>query len=128
AFEERMRTNAELRELVEDQRALHGGIKRLALRPAVNKAYRSYKFGKWAPGIGGAAVIAILAVGGWMLAKESGHLTESAKDPSTQVEQLLTLSDTTGTGLPALVMMVDPKADTTMITPNGLVLDIPKGA
>ena len=42
AFEVRMRTNAELRELAEDQRALLGGIKRLALRPAVNKAYRSY--------------------------------------------------------------------------------------
>ncbi len=128
AFEERMRTNAELRELVEDQHALHGGLQRLALRPAVNKAYRSYKWGKWAPGIGGAAVIAILAVGGWMLTKDSGHSTEAASDVSKQVEQLLTLSDTTGTGSPALVMTIDPKADTTMITPNGLVLDIPQGA
>jgi hypothetical protein len=128
AFEERMRTNAELRELVEDQRALLGGMERLALRPAVNKAYRSHKLGKWAPGIGGAAMIAILAVGGWMLAKDSGHSTESAGDALGQTEQLLTLSDTTGTGLPALVMMIDPKADTTMITPNGLVLDIPQGA
>lgn len=128
AFEERMRSNAELRELVEDQRALHGGMKRLAFRPAVNKAYRSYRLGKWAPGIGGAAVIAILAVGGWMLAKDSGHSIEVTSDPSEQVEQLLTLSDTTGTGLPALVMMIDPKADTTLLTPNGLVLDIPRGA
>ncbi len=128
AFEERMRTNADLRELVEDQRALHGGMERLALRPAVNKAYRSYKLGKWAPGIGGAAVIAILAVGGWMLAKDRIHSTEVASDASSQVEQLLTLSDTTGTGLPALVMTIDPKADTTLITPNGLVLDIPRGA
>ncbi|MBL7955151.1 MAG: hypothetical protein JNJ91_08925, partial [Flavobacteriales bacterium] len=128
AFEERIRTNAELRALVEEQRALHGGMKRLALRPAVNKAYRSYKWGKWLPGIGGAAVIAILAVGGWMLTKHSGHSTEAASDGSEQVEQLLTLSDTTGTGSPALVMTIDPKADTTLITPNGLVLDIPKGA
>lgn len=52
AIEERLRTNAELRALVEDQRALHGGMKRLALRPAVNKAYRSYKWGKWIPGVG----------------------------------------------------------------------------
>lgn len=128
AFEERMRTNAELRDLVEDQRALLGGMERLAMRPAVNKAYRSYKLGKWAPGIGGAGVIAILALGGWMLAKESGHSMEASHDPSAQVEQLRTLSDTTGTGLPALVMTIDPKADTTMITPNGLVVDIPKGA
>ncbi|HOZ41002.1 MAG TPA: cytochrome c [Flavobacteriales bacterium] len=128
AFEVRMRTNAELRELAEDQRALLGGIKRLALRPAVNKAYRSYKFGKWLPRIGGAVVIAVLAVGAWMLVKESGHSAEAASDASGQVEQLLALSDTTGTGLPALVMMIDPKKDTTMITPNGLVVDIPKGA
>jgi len=128
AFEERMRSNAELRELVEDQRALHGGMQRLALRPAVNKAYRSYKWGKWAPGIGGTAVIALLAVGGWMLAKDIGHSTEAISEASEQTEQLLTLSDTTGTGLPALVMMIDPKADTTLLTPNGLVLDIPKGA
>ena len=129
AFEERMRSNAELRELVEDQRALHGGMERLALRPAVHKAYRSYKLGKWAPGIGGAAVIAILAVGGWMLAKESGPLhssTDTAVENGQQ--QLAVLPDTAGTNLPALVMHIDPKADTTLITPNGLVLDIPKGA
>ncbi|MFN6177683.1 MAG: hypothetical protein ACK46G_09125 [Flavobacteriales bacterium] len=67
-LEERMRTNAELRELVEDQRVLLGGLQRLALRPAVDKAYRSYKFGKWAPGIGGAVVAALLISGGalWM--------------------------------------------------------------
>lgn len=66
--EERMRTNAELHELVEDQRVLLAGLQRLALRPAVDKAYRSYKFGKWAPGIGGAVVAALLISGGalWM--------------------------------------------------------------
>ena len=128
AFEERMRSNAELRELVEDQRALHAGMERLALRPAVDKAYRSYKFGKWAPGIGGAVVVAMIAVGGWMLAKEGNFITESTSSDAADTEQLLTLSDTTGTGLPALVMTIDPKADTTMITPNGLVVDIPKGA
>ena len=129
AFEERMRSNAELRELVEDQRTLHGGMQRLALRPAVNKAYRSYKWGKWAPGIGGAAVIAILTVGGLMLAKESG-LLHSSMDTSTENEQqqLAVLPDTAGTNLPALVMHIDPKADTTLLTPYGLVLDIPKGA
>jgi len=128
AFEERMRSNAELRELVEDQRTLYAGMERLALRPAVDKAYRSYKFGKWAPGIGGAVVVAMIAAGGWMLAKESNFLTESTSSDAADTEQLLTLSATTGIGLPALVMTIDPKADTTMITPNGLVVDIPKGA
>lgn len=127
AFEERMRSNAELRELVEDQRALLGGMERLAFRPAVNKAYRSYKLGKWAPGIGGAAVVAILAVGGWLLAKEGNFLADRTNGEASGTEQLLTLSDTTGIGLPASVMTIDPKADTTLLTPNGLVVDIPKG-
>lgn len=128
AFEERMRTNAELRDLLEDQRALLGGMQRLALRPAVNKAYRSYTFGKWAPSIGGAAVVAILALGGWMLAKEGNLLADRTNGEASGTEQLLTLSDTTGTGLPALVVTINPKADTTLLTPNGLVVDIPKGA
>lgn len=128
AFEERMRSNAELRELVEDQRALLGGMERLALRPAVDKAYRSYTFGKWAPGIGGAAVVAILAVGGWMFAKEGNFLADRTNSDASGTEQLLTLSDTTGTGLPALIMTIDPKTDTTLLNPNGLVVDIPKGA
>lgn len=128
AFEERMRSSEELRELVDDQRALHAGIERLALRPAVDKAYRSYKFGKWAPGMGGAVVVAILAVGGWMLAKEGNFLADLTSSDAAHTEQQLTLSDTSGTGLPALVMTIDPKADTTLLTPNGLVVDIPKGA
>lgn len=68
AFEERMRTNAELRELVQDQRALLGGMKRLALRPAVNKAYRSYKFGKWLPGYL-SMVIIVLSLSIWHLSE-----------------------------------------------------------
>lgn len=127
AFEERMRTNAELNDLVKDLGDLRSGMQRLALRPTVNKAYRSYKFGKWLPGIGGAVVVAILAVGGWMLAKEGNFLAELTSSDAARTEQLLMLSDTTGTGLPALIMSIDPKADTTLLTPNGLVVDIPKG-
>jgi hypothetical protein len=63
AFEERMRTNTELRELVEDQRALLGGLQRLALRPSVNKAYTSYRLGKWLPGVGGAIILGLLLTG-----------------------------------------------------------------
>lgn len=66
AFEERMRTNAELREVVEDQRALLGGMERLALRPTVNKAYRSYRLGKWLPGVGGAIMLGLLLTGGYI--------------------------------------------------------------
>jgi hypothetical protein len=179
AFGERIRTNAGLRELVEDQRALHGGMKRLALRPAVNKAYRSYKWGKWVPGIGGAAVIAILAVGGLMVTNDhhptkeplssteqnaaaftqlkamdsipaidtvgSGHPSFANLNQSKTRKPLLTrtdtrarnvsattgvssLADSSGIGLTPIAFSIDTKADTTIITPNGLVVDIPRGS
>ena len=71
ALEERMRTNAELRDLVEDQRALLAGMERLALRPAVNKAYRSYNLGKWLPGVGGAMIIGLLLTVGYFASERS---------------------------------------------------------
>lgn len=83
AFEERMRTNAELRDLVEDQRALLGGMERLALRPAVNKAYRSYKFGMWLPGVGGAMIIGLLLTVGYFASERS-----EVRDPFDQ-EQII---------------------------------------
>ena len=62
AFEERIRTNAELRDLVKDLGDLRSGMQRLALRPAVDKAYRRYKLGKWLPGIGGAMIMTALVL------------------------------------------------------------------
>lgn len=62
AFEERMRTNSELHDLVKDLGDLRGGMERLALRPTVNKAYRSYRLGKWLPGVGGAMVVTALVL------------------------------------------------------------------
>lgn len=67
AFIERLHHNAELRQLVEDQRALHAGMERLVLRNAVHKAYRSHRFGKWMPGIGGAVLIVLLATGSLLM-------------------------------------------------------------
>jgi hypothetical protein len=80
-----MRTNTEFRELVEELRSLHGGMERLALRPAVDKAYRSYKFGKWLPGIGGAVMIGLLLTSGYIAIERYG-----IKDP---VEQDQTIPD-----------------------------------
>ncbi|HEY0977195.1 MAG TPA: energy transducer TonB [Flavobacteriales bacterium] len=67
AFTERLHHNTELRQLVEDQRALHAGMERLVLRNAVDKAYRSHRFGKWMPGIGGAVLIVLLATGSLLM-------------------------------------------------------------
>jgi hypothetical protein len=73
AFEERMRTNAELRELVKDLGDLQGGMQRLVLRPAVDKAYRSYKWSKWLPGIGGMVIVAALLLSVPALLQRTGE-------------------------------------------------------
>lgn len=85
AFEERMRTNAELRDLVEDQRVLLAGMERLALRPAVNKAYRSYRLGKWLPGVGGAIILGLFFT--------VGYTATERLDSQEAVDQEQTLPD-----------------------------------
>lgn len=85
AFEERMRSNAELRDVVEDQRALLGGLQRLALRPSVNKAYTRYRLGKWLPGVGGAIILGLLLTG--------GYIAIERLDSQEAVDQELSLPD-----------------------------------
>ncbi|MBL8002219.1 MAG: TonB family protein [Flavobacteriales bacterium] len=63
AFEQRLTDNADLRAMLEDQRVLREGIARAALRPAVTKAYRAHRFGKWKPWLGGAFMVVIAVVG-----------------------------------------------------------------
>lgn len=67
AFEQRLTDSAELRAMLEDQRVLREGMARAALRPAVAKAYRAHRFGKWKPWLGGAGAVAIIAAAGWAL-------------------------------------------------------------
>ncbi len=77
AFEERMRSNPELQQLVDDQRVLHGGLERLALRPEVTKAYRAYRAGKWLPGIGGGLLLVGLVAGGaWWWRPQPAEIVE----------------------------------------------------
>lgn len=130
AFEERLRTNAGLRELVDDQRVLQQGIERLALRPAVDLAYRSYRFGKWIPGLGGAVIIAVVSIGGWMAAKggsehdaiATSHVDTTATEviaiPSDSMESLLVLpADTVwDTLVTTIAVSQDALVDTTIIT------------
>ena len=130
AFEARAEANAELRQLIEDQRALREGVQRVPLRAAAAKAYRAYRFGKPGPWVGGAAVVAIIVASSLFLARHGneqsfGAATSIANDEGSIA---MVLPDTAGTGLSPLVMEIDPNADTTLLTPNGLVLDIPKGA
>jgi hypothetical protein len=88
-FDERMRNNAELRELVEDQRALYGGLQRLALRPSVNKAYTSYRLGKWLPGVGGAIILGLLLTGAY-IAIERLESQEAVNQEQTLPDPLIT--------------------------------------
>jgi protein TonB len=67
AFEQRLADNADLRTMLEDQRMLREGIARMALRPAVAKAYRAHRFGKWKPWLGGAGTVVMIAAAGWAL-------------------------------------------------------------
>ncbi|MEO8587854.1 MAG: energy transducer TonB [Flavobacteriales bacterium] len=144
AFETRASANAELRELIEDQRALREGATRLPVRAAAAKAYRSYRLGKPGPWIGGAVIVAVIITTAFFVLRGTPHFVASERSsttsdviasiPSDQViaEETLVpsavLSDTLGTHIAPLVMIIDPNRDTTMLTPNGVLLDVPKGS
>lgn len=127
AFEARASKSHELRELIEDQRALREGVVRVPVRAAAAKAFRAYRFGKPGPWIGGAVVVAIIAASSFFLLR--AFPTTDTAETITAMDSLYehVLDDTTGTRLDPLVINVDPRSDTTLLTPNGIVLDIPQG-
>lgn len=126
AFEERMRNSEELRSLVEDQHRLRRAARRSPARAAAKKAYRNYRWGKSLPGVGAGAVVLIAATAALFLWKSPITAGGSENAPISESEYR-TLTDTTGTHLDPLVLTIDPKKDTTLITLNGIVLDIPQG-
>lgn len=127
AFETRAGKSQELRDLIEDQRALREGVARVPVRAAAAKAFRAYRFGKPGPWIGGAVVVAIIAASSFFLLR--AFPTTDTAETITAMDSLYehVLDDTTGTRLDPLVINVDPRSDTTLLTPNGIVLDIPQG-
>ncbi len=128
AFEERMRDNSALRDLVEDQRALMRGLERTALRTSVEHAYQRFKWGKWAPGLGGGALGLILLLIGLQY-MERPTFTHSEQEAEEFLDELPSevSSDTPNIGIAPLMMTIDPGRDTSMVTPNGVVMDIPRG-
>ncbi len=132
AFETRANSNTELRQLIEDQRALREGVVRLPARAAAAKAYRSYRLGRPGPRIGGVVIIAVIITAAFFLLRST--------PPSVATEQRIegehleiiisgaVLNDTLGTHIAPLVMTIDPNKDTTMLTPCGVLLDVPKGS
>lgn len=83
AFEQRLTTEPDLNAMLLDQRNLREGLERLALRPAVAKAYQAHRFGKWKPWLGGASIV-IVAAAGWTLWDRMPH--EVHEEPT--IEQL----------------------------------------
>ncbi len=128
AFEDRLRNSKELQELVEDQQRLRRAAQRSPARASAKKARRNYQLAKSAPwlGLGAAVLIGITAA----------LLLSNPFDPSGPRDGMVlidgvyqpVLPDTTGTGLEPFVLTIDPEKDTTLVTPNGIVLDIPQGA
>lgn len=127
AFEERLRTNEELRSLVEDQQHLRRAARRSPVRAEAKTAYRKYRWGKMLPGIGAGVVLLIAAVATILLWNTDPNEHRSDRIGSDEAI-LRTLDDTTGTRLEPFVVIIDPKRDTTLATPGGIVLDIPRGA
>ncbi|MBL7950628.1 MAG: hypothetical protein JNM62_02810 [Flavobacteriales bacterium] len=127
AFEERLRTNEELRVLVEDQEHLRRAARRSPVRAEAKAAYRKYRWGRMLPSMGIGLVLLIAAIASVFLWNTPSGTHESGEtDPNTAVLRIL--DDTTGTHLEPFVVAIDPKRDTTLSTPGGIVLDIPKGA
>ena len=122
AFEERLRTNDELRSLMEDQRNLRTAAQRAPVRAATKSAFRKYRYGKWSTGGAFTIVVLVAAVAAFFQWKTSDRAVGQLNGAYA------VLSDTTGTYLPPFILTVDPAKDTTVITPNGIVLDIPRGA
>ncbi len=127
AFEDRLRNSEELRALVEDQQRLRRAARRSPARAAAKKAYKNYRWGKSLPGMGVGAVVLIAAAATMFLLKSPLADGGSENTPVSSSEYR-TLADTTGTHLEPLVLTIDPEKDTTLVTPNGIVLDIPQGA
>lgn len=133
AFEARANANAELRQLIEDQRALREGVARVPVRAAAAKAYRAYRFGKAGPWIGGAVLVAVITGASLFWVNGSAEHPKH-ESPVTELAvandegEVAVLDDTTGTRLRPMVLSINPGTDTTLLTPNGMVIDIPSGA
>ena len=102
AFEERMRANAGLQGLVDDQRALREGLDRVHLRKAIDSAHRSWTIRRWMPWL--VAGLFVLAAGGWLMQLPTEH--EALPEvPQVQVSEMPKGMDT---GVPAGDSLSEP--------------------
>lgn len=99
AFEERMRVNAELGRLVDEQRSLRAGLERLHLRGVAEGAHRHWSMMRWLPWVVGSTLVIGVTVGiGLYLGTErevtsvDGNILSGDELPS-HVENLLDTID-----------------------------------
>lgn len=140
AFEERLRDSEELRSLVEDQRRLRQAARRSPARAAAKKAYRNYRWGKSLPGMGAGAVVLIAATAALFLwdkpvqspvalgPSDDKVRTIGAEPPKAEVEGHGAEKGVTLDRLSGITATCDPHRDTVIVTPGGIVLDVPKYA
>ena len=127
AFQGRLNSEAALRQLLQDQQRLRSAARRSPARMAAKNAFARHQLRKW--GTSACATLAVIIV-----STGAVYLWKGYKEPMTeQVEVRLdevhaVLSDTAGVGIEPFIIIVDPTKDTTLITPSGIVLDVPRGA
>jgi mono/diheme cytochrome c family protein len=128
AFEDRLRNNKELQDLVEDQQRLRRAAQRSPARASAKKARRNYQMAKSAPWLGLGAAVLIGITAALILLDPFGP--SGPREGMVMIDGVYqpVLPDTSGTGLEPFVLTIDPEKDTTVVTPNGIVLDIPQGA
>ncbi len=85
AFESRLTQDHELRELVEDQKALMQGMEKLGLRIAVDSAYRSYRWQQIFPWITGIIVVAVTTGSYLMLSSQNAETDQVHEIYPTEV-------------------------------------------
>jgi TonB family protein len=81
AFEAQAATDPELRQVIDEQRALREGMQRLHLRAALSAAHRSWVLKQWMPRIIGLIVVGGLITAGMWYVSEQRHGFEEEEIP-----------------------------------------------
>ncbi|MCK6641876.1 MAG: peptidyl-prolyl cis-trans isomerase [Bacteroidia bacterium] len=130
AFEARINAEPALKEMVESQRNLRGGMERLGVKSAANAQFRRIsirnKIYKW-----GLATIAATVIAGSAYLSYNDHV--SSKQEITY--ELPATNELGGTdwadadrNLPTQLFTIDPDKDTVIETSGGIIFAIPAGA
>lgn len=125
-FENRMNRDSRLREEVELQSQVMSGVKRVALKRSIQKAYKKYKIGKsgWKWGLGSVVVIAALAslplINQYLYGEGSykPDLNENGESEWVDADK----------NLPSQIFKINTSKDNIIETDAGIVIAIPANA